>query len=93
LERRESLARRTQGELATAARAGAHVIIATHSAPFLRLPAEDVEYVRVTRDEAGWTNADVIAGDIIGVVGEPAETLGLVGCVYSVLGRFGCSDP
>jgi len=63
--------------IADRARAGAYVLLATHAVPFLQLPLEDVEYLRVTRAPDWETVIEPITGDILGAVGESAEALGL----------------
>ena len=58
-------------------RAGAHVLLATHAIPFLRLPLADVEYVKVTRSENWQTTVRPMTGGVLGAVAESAEVLGL----------------
>ncbi len=63
--------------VAERARTGAHVLMATHAVPFLRLPLGDVEYLKVTRSPEWQTTVEPITGDILGAVAESAAALGL----------------
>jgi hypothetical protein len=63
--------------IADLAREGAGVLLATHAVPFLRLSLADVEYFRVVRTEDWTTQVERITGDVLGVVAESAEVLGL----------------
>jgi hypothetical protein len=63
--------------VADRAREGAHVWLATHATPFLRLPATDVEYLKVVRTEKWQTVVAPITTDVLGAVAECAHELGL----------------
>ena len=63
--------------VAERARSGAHVILASHAVPFLRMPMEDVEYLMVTRSSEWKTEVKRITGDLLGEVSASAERLGL----------------
>jgi hypothetical protein len=63
--------------VAARAQRGAHLLLATHAVPFLRLPMSDVEYLRVCREDDWSTTVSLITGDILGSVHEAAELMGL----------------
>ena len=63
--------------IAERVRAGAHVLLATHALPFLRLPLADVEYLKVTRSPEWQTTVERMGDDILGAVAESAEALGV----------------
>jgi hypothetical protein len=58
-------------------RNGANVLLASHAVPFLDLPLADVEYFKVTRAADWETQIGRITGDVMGAVGEAAESMGL----------------
>jgi len=56
---------------------GTPIILASHALPFLSLPMENVEYVKLGRSQDGITTAERITGDVLGAVDEPARALGV----------------
>ena len=56
---------------------GRDVLVATHALPFLNLPAQDVEYLRVFRDSEAGTQVAVITADPVGELGRRAREAGL----------------
>jgi energy-coupling factor transporter ATP-binding protein EcfA2 len=57
-------------------REGASVLLATHAVPFLRLPLQHVEYLRVVRTPE-WKTTVEPTKDVMSAVAEQAEALGL----------------
>jgi predicted ATPase len=67
-------------------KAGAVVVIATHAAPFLQLPIEDVTYAFITRS-TGTTTAHVVGDDMLRELREHAQAIGLPPTVMIQLTR------
>ena len=63
--------------IAERVRDGATVLLASHAVPFLRLPLEDVEYLKVSRNADWETVVQPMTEDVLGTVAESAEALGL----------------
>lgn len=63
--------------IAARAREGAHIWLATHAVPFLRLPLGDVEYLKVTRSHDWQTLIESITDDTLAAVAGSAGALGL----------------
>jgi len=59
--------------IADRARGGANVLLASHAVPFLRLPLEDAEYLKVTRGPAWETVVEPLSHDVLGAVAESAR--------------------
>ena len=62
--------------IADRARAGANVLLASHAVPFLRLPLEDAEYLKVTRNEEWETVVQSLSHDVLGAVAGSARVGG-----------------
>lgn len=56
---------------------GAHIVLATHAAPFLQLSLQHVEYYKVLRDRSRRTQATRITGEIIEALSASAAELGV----------------
>ena len=63
--------------IASLAEAGAFVLVATHAAPFLRLPLESAEYVLVYEGSDGMSRTDPITRDVLGALTARADRAGL----------------